>query len=308
MATCSPSRLHITLKLCGSNPPDFHPSVESFDISGALANPASAPSLKPLDTVRIFSRYDFEAPPQVWVGGEVRTPGAYKTSGQAHLRDAVYLAGGLTPDAAMDTAQLFRTQSDGTMKILSVDLHEALAGNPVDNIILQSRDRLLINSTLKRVDAPTVDIRGEVAKPGRYPLTSDMKVQELVTVAGGLSAANSLITPIHAICCRSGSNQHVEISLPLPVRRCQQQSLSAQWRRIRHPTIPQWNDLSASVTLKEKFSILPRTNRAGRTVSSLLARCNGFTSEVIPMGPFSSARSSRTGDEVPPGIDQPHQE
>ena len=55
------------------NPPDFRPSVESFDLSAALANPPAAPKLQPLDTVRIFSRYDFEVAPAVWVGGEVRT-------------------------------------------------------------------------------------------------------------------------------------------------------------------------------------------------------------------------------------------
>ncbi|MGH9496730.1 MAG: SLBB domain-containing protein, partial [Candidatus Sulfotelmatobacter sp.] len=52
------------------NAPDFHPSVESFDIAAALANPAAAPTLDRLDTVRIFSRFDFEKPPDVWVGGE----------------------------------------------------------------------------------------------------------------------------------------------------------------------------------------------------------------------------------------------
>ena len=54
------------------NAPDFHPTVESFDLSAALANPATAPKLEPLDTVRIFSRYDFELPSEVWIGGEVR--------------------------------------------------------------------------------------------------------------------------------------------------------------------------------------------------------------------------------------------
>src|SRR5260370_24286367 len=76
------------------NPPDFHPSVESFDLTAALANPASAPKLQPLDTVRVFSRYDFEAAPEVWIGGEVPEPGKYRTSGQTHLRHAVYLASG----------------------------------------------------------------------------------------------------------------------------------------------------------------------------------------------------------------------
>src|SRR5690242_769135 len=158
------------------NSPDFHPSVESFDLSAALADPNSGPKLQPLDTVRIFSLYDFQPAPEVWVGGEVREPGKYRTSGQAHLRDAVYLAGGVTQDASLDSAQLFRTQPDGTMRILSVDLREALAGNPVDNVVMEPRDRLLVHRNPSRVDPPTIFIKGEVAKPGRYPLTTNMRV------------------------------------------------------------------------------------------------------------------------------------
>src|SRR5262249_27623335 len=117
------------------NAPDSRPSVESFDLSAALANPDSAPKLQPLDTVRIFSRYDFEPAPEIWVGGEVRVPGKYRTSGQVHLKDAVFLAGGVTQDASLDSAQLFRTQADGSMKILSVNLSGALAGNSADNVL-----------------------------------------------------------------------------------------------------------------------------------------------------------------------------
>ena len=117
------------------NAPDFHPSVESFlDLSAALANPATAPKLQRLDTIRVYSRFDFEPPPVVWVGGEVRAPGNYRTSGQARVRDAVFLAGGASQDASMDSAQLFRVQPDGTMKILSVNLGKALAGEPEDNV------------------------------------------------------------------------------------------------------------------------------------------------------------------------------
>ncbi len=168
------------------NAPDFHPSVESVDLSAALADPASAPAIKPLDTVRIFSRYDFEPVPDVWVGGEVRAPGKYHTSGQAHLRDAIYLSGGVTPDAALDSVQLFRTERDGTLRILSVDLRQALDGNPVDNLLLQSRDRVLVHRNPAQVEVPTVYIKGEVAKPGRYPLPSNLRVADLVRVAGGL--------------------------------------------------------------------------------------------------------------------------
>jgi len=269
------------------NAPDFRPSIESFDIASALANPASAPTLKPLDTVRIFSRYDFEAPPEVWVGGEVHQPGSYRTSGQAHLRDAIFLAGGTTPDAALDSAQLFRHQADGTLRILSVDLREALAGNPVDNVILQTRDRLLVHRILAKVEAPTVDIRGEVAKPGRYPLTTDMRVDDLVRVAGGLKrSAFADSADLTRFAAGNGSAEHLEVKLAaalssdindnVPLR-------NGDVLAIRQ--IPQWNDLGASVKVNGEVQH-PATYgiEPGERLSSLLARCNGFTSEAFPYG------------------------
>jgi protein involved in polysaccharide export with SLBB domain len=269
------------------NAPDFHPSVESFDVAAALANPASAPALKPLDTVRIFSRYDFEVPPQVWVGGEVRVPGPYRTSGQAHLRDAIYLAGGITPDAALDSAQLFRTQADGTMTILSVDLHEALAGNPVDNIVLQPRDRLLVHRSLAKVEAPTVDIRGEVVKPGRYPLTANMQVQDLVRVAGGLKrSAFADSADLTRFAAGNGSSERLEVKLTAALSGDANENVALRngdVLAIRQ--IPQWNDLGASVTVKGEvqhpavYGIHP-----GEHLSSVLMRSSGFTSEAYPYG------------------------
>jgi len=43
-----------------------------------------------------------------------------------HLRDAIYQAGGLLADAALDSAQLFRAQPDGSVRILNVNLAGAL--------------------------------------------------------------------------------------------------------------------------------------------------------------------------------------
>ena len=269
------------------NAPDFHPSVESFDISAALANPASAPVLNRLDTVRVFSRYDFERPPDVSVGGEVRSPGEYRTTGEAHLRDAVYLAGGITPDAALDSAQLFRTQADGTLRILSVDLREALAGNPVDNIIIQPRDRLLIHRKFEKVDAPTVNVTGEVAKPGRYPLTSNMRVVDLVRVAGGLKrsafADNADLTRFSAA---NSSSQRLQVKLAAALSGDANEDVplhNGDVLAIRQ--IPQWNDLGASVTIKGEVQH-PATYgiEPGERLSSLLMRCDGFTSQAFPYG------------------------
>ena len=168
------------------NAPDFRPTVESFSLADALADPAKAPVLQPMDTVRIFSRFDFENAPTVAVMGDVRNPGMYRTDGQIHLADAVHLAGGLTPDAQTADAQVFRYLPDGEFKIFSVSLGQALTGDPVENILLEPRDRLLVHRNPDSIEQATVYIQGEVGKPGRYPLTTNMRVADLIHIGGGL--------------------------------------------------------------------------------------------------------------------------
>jgi protein involved in polysaccharide export with SLBB domain len=281
------------------NPPDFHPSVESFDLTAALANPASAPKLQPLDTVRVFGRYDFEPAPEVWIGGEVREPGKYRTSGQAHLRDAVYLAGGVTQDASLDSAQLFRTQPDGTMKILSVDLREALAGNPVDNVVIQPRDRLIVHRNPSRVDPPTVFIKGEVAKPGRYPLTTNMRVEDLVRVAGGLKRSayteSANLARFEMNGAQKSPGDRLELNLAaamdgdaktdVPLR-------DGDILTIRQ--LPRWTDIGAAITVRGEvlhagtYGIAP-----GERLSSILARSGGLGPESYVYGAVLMRREVR---------------
>jgi protein involved in polysaccharide export with SLBB domain len=281
------------------NPPDFHPSVESFDLTAAMANPAAAPKLQALDTIRIFSRFDFEQPPSVWVGGDVRSPGTYRTSGQAHLRDAVYLAGGVLPDASLLSAQLFRSEADGTMKILSVNLGQALSGNPMDNLILQPRDRILVHRNTLRVDPPTVYVKGEVAKPGRYPLTDNMKVEDLISVAGGLK--RSADTNIADLTSHEDGDPSHPITRNLDVKLSAALSGDSSGDIPLHNgdvltirQVPGWNDLGAMITLKGEVQH-PGTYgiRPGERLSSVLERAGGFSPQAYPYGAVLTRRDVR---------------
>ena len=166
--------------------PDYRPTVQSFSVAEALADPAQSPELHPLDTVQFFGRYDFENPPDVSVWGDVRAPGTYRTAGDIHLSDAIHLAGGLSADAAQGDAQVFRYMPDSTLKILNVKLSSALDGSPTDDIVLHTRDRVLIHRNPAAVEPATVYVKGEVARPGRYPLTAEMHISDLIRAAGGL--------------------------------------------------------------------------------------------------------------------------
>jgi polysaccharide export outer membrane protein len=281
------------------NPPDFHPSVESFDLTAALANPDSAPKLQPLDTVRVFSRYDFEPAPEVWVGGEVREPGKYRTSGQAMLKDIIYLAGGVTQDASLESVQLFRTQPDGSLKIFSVNLREALAGNPANNILIEPRDRLLVHRNAARVDPPTVYIKGEVAKPGRYPLTTNMHVDDLVRVAGGIKRSayteSADLSRFDANASKATPSDHLSVNLmeamngesktDIPLR-------DGDILTIRQ--LPRWTDIGASMTVRGEV-LHPGTYGIGpgERLSSVLSRSGGFGPEAYPYGAVLVRREVR---------------
>jgi polysaccharide biosynthesis/export protein len=281
------------------NAPDFRPSVESFDLAAALANPADSPKLQPLDTVRIFSRFDFEPAPTVWVGGEVRAPGKYPTSGQVRLRDAIYLAGGVSTDAGLEAAQLFRTQTDGTLKIFSVNLGGALAGNSADNILLQPRDRVLIHRNSAQVEPATVYVKGEVAKPGRYLLTTNMHVEDLVNVAGGLKrSADPTQADLtrYALGPQTGTS-YQSLPVELAAALSGNDANNLQLRDGDVLTIrqaPGWNDIAATATVRGEvqhpgsYGIQP-----GERLSSVLERAGGFSPQAYPYGAVLMRREVR---------------
>ena len=226
-------------------------------------------------------------------------PGKYATSGQIRLRDAIYLAGGVAPDASLDSAQLFRTQSDGTLKILSVNLAGALAGKPMDNLLLESRDRLLVHRNTAQVDLATVDVKGEVAKPGRYPLTTNMHIEDLIQVAGGLKRTAD---PVKAHLTRysSGDPQHASsenISIELSAVAAGDTTENKLLRDGDVLTIPQnpgWNDVGASVTVRGEVQHPgPFGIRPGERVSSVLERAGGFNSQAYPYGAVLMRRDVR---------------
>jgi protein involved in polysaccharide export with SLBB domain len=275
------------------NPPDFQPGVVSFDLSVALQDPAKAPQLRPLDTVRIFSRFDFEPAPIVSVVGEVRTPGTYRTSGQITLRDAVFLAGGLQPDAALESAQLFRINVDGTSSVFSVNLEEALKGAMADNIQLQPRDRLLIHKSSFRVEPGNVEITGPVAKPGRYPYTENMHAEDLILAAGGLKrSADTNTADLTRYAASGGSSERLEISLAAIRNGNPTEDValkSGDLLAIRQ--VPGWNDIEAAVKVSGEV-MHPSTYgiHPGERLSSVLERAGGYTKQAYPYGAVLTRR------------------
>jgi protein involved in polysaccharide export with SLBB domain len=270
--------------------PDFRPKVESFSVAEVLADPTKSPVLAPLDTVRVFGRYDFENPPDVSVLGDVRAPGTYQTSGDIHLSDAIHLAGGLLPDAATLDAQVFRYLPDSTLKILNVRLSSALDGSPADNIALTSRDRVLIHRNAAAADPATVYVKGDVARPGRYPLTAEMRISDLIRAAGGPKQSADLKTAdlTHYLWKDekqvTGEQEQIALADVLAGDSAANRVLNnGDVLSIRQ--VPGWDDLGASITIRGEV-LHPGSYgiRPGERLSSVLTRAGGFGPGAYPYG------------------------
>jgi protein involved in polysaccharide export with SLBB domain len=77
-----PSRRHA--EVIRLQPPDYNPMVLAFNLGDAMDGRDQNLALKPFDTIRVFSRYDFEDAPVITVSGEVRDPGDHVTNGVIH--------------------------------------------------------------------------------------------------------------------------------------------------------------------------------------------------------------------------------
>jgi len=270
--------------------PDYTPTVLAFNLEDALAAKNPDLALKPFDTIRVFSRFDFEDAPVITVNGQVRDPGDHVTNGATYLRDAVYLAGGATPDAELNDAQVFRKTQDGKLKVISVNLNKALSGDETNNILLEPKDRVFIHKNLAKFDPPTVKIEGEVERPGRYPLGEEMLASDLVRVAGGLKrGAYTELADLTRYEVEHGTNVAGEHqTIPIGKALAGEPDTDVRLHDGDVLTIRQlagWNDVGATITVKGEV-LHPGTYgiREGERLSSILQRAGGLRGDAYPYG------------------------
>ena len=103
------------------------------------------------------------------IRGAVYRPGIYQLNGKLNtVRELVNEAQGLTGDAFLNRAVLYRQREDLTTEVVPVDIKAIMDGTS-QNIILMKNDILYIPSIHDLEDRGNVVIHGEVAKPDSYP-------------------------------------------------------------------------------------------------------------------------------------------
>lgn len=117
---------------------------------------------------------------QVYVVGEARRPGAYTISSLSTVLNALFASGG--PDAQGSLRRIQVRRAGQTLP--DFDLYDlVLRGDQTHDIRLQAGDTLFIPPV-----GPQAALAGSVRHPAIYELKDRSTVEDLLTLAGGLSA------------------------------------------------------------------------------------------------------------------------
>jgi len=129
--------------------------------------------VQPEDTITVISQTY-----RIFVTGQVKVPGMYDLPMGAGVRQAVALAGGLTPVAAGSRSYVMRAGSK-----LLVNLVEVMErGNAAGDLEMQPGDTLHVPE-----NRDSLAVFGHVNKPGYYPINDGTRITlaEAVSMAGG---------------------------------------------------------------------------------------------------------------------------
>jgi protein involved in polysaccharide export with SLBB domain len=172
--------------------PDLHPETFNFDVPDALIGNSDV-TLQPFDTIRVFGRYEQDAP-SVSVQGEVLRPGSYPLFDGMTAAQLVRVAGGFKRDALVDDADLVSYAGDHstgvTVQRRDIKIGDAvLTQNREADARLKPGDILTIHQLTGWNDiGASITIQGEVAHPGSYGFTEGEHLSDVLKRAGGFRA------------------------------------------------------------------------------------------------------------------------
>ncbi len=119
------------------------------------------------------------------VKGSVYKPGVYSLSKKMTVKDLIDKAEGLRPDTFMNRAFITRTNEDFSTTNISFNVLNQINGTGKP-IFLEKDDILNIMSVNDLRDENYIEISGEINKPGVYPFSKNLNLEDIILLAGGV--------------------------------------------------------------------------------------------------------------------------
>lgn len=261
--------------------------------------------------------------PVISLFGNIRRPGDYPLVSGMTVRDAIRAAQDVLPETDLDYA-LIRRENPRNHRIETLTLRLGTALNQpssVDNLRMQPRDELYIFTrgidrqdqlgpilselqaqAVHDAEAPIAEIAGAVRKPGRYPISSGMKISDLVQIAGGLAeSAYTLGAELNRYRIVDGKLREVDhanfvLADALAGKPDVNVPLLPHDRLVVKP-VTNWGE-QESVTISGEVRFPGNyTIRRGEALSSVLKRAGGLTTYAFAKGAVFTRENLRQREQ-----------
>jgi len=170
--------------------PDLHAETIDFNVPDVVIGNTNV-DLQPFDTIRVFGRYQVDAP-IVTIRGEVMRPGKYPMSQGMTAAQLVRMAGGFKRDALTESADLTSydvKNGNGIVENLAtVRIGAAVTeADPHADVPLKPGDILAVHQITNWADiGESVTINGQVRYPGNYGFRDGERLSSVLRRAGDL--------------------------------------------------------------------------------------------------------------------------
>jgi protein involved in polysaccharide export with SLBB domain len=238
------------------------------------------------DKVTIPSIYDFHAN-TIYLTGHVKHPGALGLSDSMKIFQL--LAGGdqLRENAYLGRADLYRHEPDGKKSVVAVSLDSILTGSGKYDFALRSQDSLVIYSNDKVNRQQYVAIQGDVKNPGHYNLYHNMKLSDLIFLAGDLTKSSYMLRAEIARTYQGKTTDLLYINLEDVIinKKPDADVTLNEDDHIFIRQIPEWRPiqmvtLDGEVLFPGKYAIKDKDEK----LSDLIKRAGGLTQTAFPEG------------------------
>jgi protein involved in polysaccharide export with SLBB domain len=247
----------------------------------------TAYSLKDGDRIRIEPILPYSQR-VIYLAGHVVRPGRMAYSDGMRLSDVLRSYQDMLPEPATHGEIVRLVAPDLHAETIDFNVPDVLIGNA--NVDLQPFDTIRIKGRYQ-ADAPLVTIRGEVLRPGRYPMSQGMTAAQLVRMAGGfkrdaftesadltsydIKNGNGIVENLATVqigAAVSGTDPHADVALkPGDILAVHQ--------------ITHWSDIGESVTINGQVRYPGSYGFTdGERLSSVLRRAGSLLPTAYPMG------------------------
>lgn len=163
-----------------------------FNVANAMAgDPRDNLLLQDRDRIIIHSVLEKNPKRNIFISGDITKPGTYQFTENMTVRDLIFKAGNVLDSAYLDAAEISSVNIvDGKLGQLShrtVNLRKAIEGDAAHNVVLAPNDRLHVKQIADYKNVRFIDLSGQVAFPGKYPLRKGEKLSDIIERAGGFT-------------------------------------------------------------------------------------------------------------------------